>query len=88
MGFQCPKPETRRGPSPTSITEIKLADIEILASLGKIHLSQNLNQQCFLGDGLSAAAQFADDEFDVWDREDYGPTTLIEKRRNSFVTGR
>ena len=78
----------RSGPSPASTNDVKLADIEILASLGMIHSSTNLNQQYFLGDGLSAAAQFADDEFDVWDREDYGPTTLIEKRRNSFVTGR
>ena len=52
-----------------------------------IHSSTNLNQQYFLGDGLSAAAQFSYDEFDVWDREDHGPTTLIEKKRNSFVTG-
>jgi len=75
--WECKKPSILNGANPPTIETVKLADIQILASLG---------------DSLSAAAEFEDDARDVWaydyEEEDDEPAgTLIENKRISFVTG-
>lgn len=77
--YKCATAEPGRTATPTTIGHLRLGDIGIVASIG---------------DSLSAAAQYKDDNVDVWEEEDDGSdevdtvsADLEEKKLVSFVTG-